>query len=92
MPIRIGARFSLIKVGGKAELCSNCGAYAKICPMDIPVSQYIQNGQRILSDQCIMCQQCVNVCAKNALSLTLGLDGGSSLPLTVRKTETPPAS
>ncbi|XWX05433.1 4Fe-4S binding protein [Aggregatilineales bacterium SYSU G02658] len=92
VPIRIGARFSLIKMGGNASLCSNCGACTKMCPMDIPVSQYIQNNQRVLSDQCIMCQQCVNVCPKNALSLTLGLDGGSSLPLTVRKTETTPAS
>ncbi len=74
VPIRIGARFSLAKIGSDAAKCTGCDACSKMCPMDIRVSEYAKNGQRVLSTECIMCQACVNVCAKDAIRLSLGLD------------------
>jgi formate hydrogenlyase subunit 6/NADH:ubiquinone oxidoreductase subunit I len=44
--------------------------------MDIRVSDYIQQGQRVLSTECIVCFECVNVCVKGALDMSFGLDMG----------------
>lgn len=45
-----------------------------MCPMDIHVSDYIKKGQRVLSTECIMCLECVNVCAKGALFANFAVD------------------
>lgn len=71
---KLTSRFALLKIAGKAEKCNACGACDKMCPMDIHVSQYILDGQRVLSTECIFCFECVNVCAKGALDSTFGFD------------------
>lgn len=71
---KIPARFALLKIAGNAEKCTDCGACNKMCPMDINISGYIQKGQRVLSSECIMCQECINVCAKDALFTNFGVD------------------
>lgn len=71
---KIPARFALLKIAGNAEKCTDCGACNKMCPMDINISGYIQKGQRVLSSECIMCQECINVCAKDALFVNFGID------------------
>jgi ferredoxin len=70
------SRFALLKVVGDAAKCTDCGACVKSCPMDIRVSDYIQQGQRVLSTECIVCFECVNVCVKGALDMSFGLDMG----------------
>jgi polyferredoxin len=35
---------------------------------------YINKGQRVLSTECILCIECVNVCAKDALSVSFAFD------------------
>ena len=47
-----------------------------MCPMDIRISDYILNKQRVLSTECILCFECVDVCAKGALDSSFGFDFG----------------
>lgn len=80
VPLKITSRFSLLKIGGDAAKCNDCGACVKMCPMDIRIPEYIQAGQRVLSTECSLCQTCVTVCAKDALKLSFGSDvGGKDL-------------
>ncbi len=71
---KIPARFALLKIAGNAEKCIDCGACRKACPMDINVSGYIKNHQRVLSTECVMCLECVNACTKDALFATFAVD------------------
>ena len=74
---KIPSRFSMLKVEGSAEKCTGCGACDKMCPMDIQISQYTQSHQRALSTECILCNECVDVCAKDALKISFGFDFGN---------------
>lgn len=74
---KIPCRFALLKIAGDAETCNECGACVKVCPMDIRIPEYIKNGQRVLSTECIFCLECVNICAKGVLDATFGLDVGN---------------
>jgi polyferredoxin len=71
---KIPARFALLKIAGDAEKCTACRACQKACPMDIDITGYVQRGQRVLSTECIMCMECLNVCAKGALSASFAFD------------------
>lgn len=80
VPLKLTSRFSLLKIGGDAAKCNDCGACVKMCPMDIRIPEYIQAGQRVLSTECSLCQTCITVCAKDALKLSFGFDvGGKDL-------------
>ncbi len=76
VPLKITSRFSLLKIGGEASRCNECGACVKMCPMDVRIPEYIRNGQRVLSTECSLCQTCITVCAPQALKLTFGFDVG----------------
>ena len=76
VPLKLTSRFSLLKIGGSADLCNDCGACTKLCPMDIRIPEYILSGRRVLSTECILCQTCTTACAKDALKLTFGFDVG----------------
>lgn len=82
---KVTSRFSLLKINGTPENCTDCGACIKMCPMDIRVSEYILDNKRVLSTECILCMECVNVCATNALSPSFSLDFGNQELLTRRK-------
>ncbi len=74
VPLKTTSRTSIIKIGqGKGE-CNGCNACEKTCPMDVRISGYILNGQRVLSTECILCQTCITVCTRNALKLSFGFD------------------
>lgn len=80
VPLKLTARFSLLKIGGEAERCNDCGACVKLCPMDIRVPDYIRSGERVLSTECSLCQTCITVCNQDALKLSFGFDvGGKEL-------------
>jgi ferredoxin-type protein NapH len=80
VPLKITSRFSLIKIGGDAAKCNDCGACVRVCPMDIRVPEYILNKERVLSTECSLCQTCITVCAPEALKLSFGFDvGGKEL-------------
>ena len=74
VPLKVTTRFSVLKIGGLAEKCDNCGACVKMCPMDIRIPEYILDGQRVLSTECSLCQTCITVCSKDALKLSFGFD------------------
>jgi ferredoxin-type protein NapH len=76
--LRITARPALVKVAGDAAACVACASQAchGQCPMGIRIADYVAAGQRVLSTECIACQQCVAVCPPNTLRLSLGLDLG----------------
>jgi len=80
VPLKVTSRVSLLKIGGDAAKCNDCGACAKMCPMDIRIPEYVKNGQRVLSTECSLCQTCITVCAQDALKLSFGFDlGGKDL-------------
>jgi len=68
------ARFSVLKIRGDRGACDGCGACEKMCPMDIRILDYIQAGGRVLSTECMLCQTCVTVCARDALRVSLGFE------------------
>lgn len=80
VPLKITSRFSVIKIGHGAGQCNDCDACEKLCPMDVLISDYILNGERVLSTECSLCQTCITVCARDALKLSFGFDlGGKDL-------------
>lgn len=80
VPLKLTSRFSIIKIGGNATKCNECNACEKMCPMDIRIPEYIKNGERVASTECILCQTCITVCTHDALKLSFGLDvGGKEL-------------
>jgi polyferredoxin len=52
-----------------ANMCNNCSACAKVCPMDLSP----QKGEQ-LHTSCITCEQCVTRCPKKALSFKSAQD------------------
>ena len=80
VPLKISSRFSLIKIGQGNGQCNDCDACEKMCPMDVLISDYILNNQRVLYTECSLCQTCITVCAQDALKLSFGFDiGGKEL-------------
>jgi ferredoxin-type protein NapH len=78
--LKTTCRFSLLKVEGDREKCTECGTCVRVCPMDIRVMDYTQDGQRVLSTECTVCQTCVTACPSDALKLSFGFDlGGKEL-------------
>ena len=71
---KAGASLSLMKVKGVKEGCNNCLACEKNCPMDIKITEYLRNNQRICSTECIVCQTCISKCPRDVLGLSFGLD------------------
>ena len=78
--LKLTSRFSLIKIGLGAGQCNDCDACEKRCPMDVRISDYVLNNQRVLSTECSLCQTCITVCPQEALKLSFGFDlGGTEL-------------
>jgi polyferredoxin len=76
VPLKLGTRFALLKVKGDATKCCERRVCEKVCPMDIRIADYIAQGERVLSSECILCQACISVCPEQALSLSFGFDAG----------------
>jgi ferredoxin-type protein NapH len=76
--LTVTARPALVKVAGDAAACRACVSQAchGQCPMGIRIADYVASGRRVLSTECIACQQCVAVCPPNTLRLSVGLDLG----------------
>ena len=74
---KLGSHFSLLKVRGNPVNCKDCDICSKVCPMDINVADYIKGKQRVLSTECILCQDCITACPKETLNLSFGLDWGT---------------
>jgi polyferredoxin len=72
--MKIGSKYSILKIEGDSEKCTSCGACDRACPMDIKVSEYIKQGQRVTSSECIFCLNCVNACPNEVLTTSNKLD------------------
>jgi polyferredoxin len=82
--LRVTSRLSLLKMGANGNLCNDCGACSKVCPMDIDVAKSAAPGRPVASGDCILCQRCAHACATGALGLTVGLDMGPQTPFIFR--------
>ncbi len=76
LPMKLGARLSLQKIGGDGAQCDGCGACERACPMDVQISAYLRAGERVGSTECVACQLCVNLCPRRVPRLTYALDLG----------------
>ena len=74
--MKIGARFSIWKIEISEQLCTRCGLCEQHCPMNIRLLEYMKQGQRITSTECIACQQCVNICPEQAVRYSKKYDRG----------------
>ena len=74
--LKVSSRFALFKMEGGSEKCKECKACTHACPMDINIPEYLKNGGRILSTECILCQTCATVCPEKNISITLKWDLG----------------
>jgi ferredoxin-type protein NapH len=78
--LKLTSRLSLLKIEGDRNKCIRCGKCTKNCPMDIDVLEYVKQGKRVLSTECIFCLTCTTVCSENILDATFKLDiGGKEL-------------
>jgi polyferredoxin len=74
--LKISSRFALFKMEGDKDKCKECKACARACPMDINIPEYVKNGGRVLSTECILCQTCSTVCPEKNISMTIKWDLG----------------
>ena len=74
--LKVTSRFSLLKIAGEEEKCTQCGACNKNCPMDINIMEYVNHGKRVLSTECIFCLTCTTVCPEGILESTFRMDIG----------------
>jgi polyferredoxin len=74
--LKLGSRFSLVKIEETAEGCNDCGLCEKNCPMDIRIREYTRKKLRVGSTECIICQTCVSSCPKKVLGLSVKFDLG----------------
>lgn len=65
--LKIGSKYSLMKIEGNAQDCTSCGLCEKSCPMDIKISEYIKNDMRVSSSECILCLKCIKACPNQNL-------------------------
>ena len=57
--------FSLLRVKCDKSKCVSCGKCAKVCPMDVDVTD--NSRKRKNGTECILCMECVKNCPKDAL-------------------------
>ena len=74
--LKAASRLALIKIDTRQDDCTECGKCDRVCPMDIKISEYVKQGSRVLSTECILCSTCVDVCPTDALFWSVKRDLG----------------
>jgi ferredoxin-type protein NapH len=78
--LKMTSRFAFLKIEGNKEKCIQCGSCVKACPMNINIPEYVKNGERVLSTECIFCLTCKTQCTQEILNPTFRMDvGGKEL-------------
>jgi polyferredoxin len=87
VPLKATSRYALLKVKGDPSACAACAkrTCVTVCPMNVRIPDYVAQGKRVLSTECILCQECINTCPDNALMLSFGFDAGGKELLDVRQ-------
>jgi len=65
--MKLPTRVSLIKIKPSGNKCIKCGKCNEVCPMDVDVRKYIENGKKITSTECVFCRNCINICPAKAI-------------------------
>lgn len=74
--LKATSRLAILKVDVRKDACIECGKCDKACPMDIQITEYIKQGTRVLSTECILCETCVYTCPTEALYVSSKRDKG----------------
>ena len=74
--MKLTSRFALLKIKGDQHKCTQCGVCNNKCPMDINVMEYVKNGKRVLSTECIFCLTCISFCPEKILKESINMDVG----------------
>lgn len=72
--MKISNSLALLKIKGDKKKCNNCGICIQACKMDINIPEYIQAGERVKANDCILCMHCIAECPQAALSASVGFD------------------
>ena len=65
--LKIGARYSLLKLKYKRENCIICNKCYRVCPMDVDICNNDKNKKN--GTECILCLNCTKACGNDALFL-----------------------
>jgi len=72
--LKTSSTFSLLRIKGDKDKCTNCGDCTTSCLMSIDIPKYINAGQRVKSSECIMCMKCIAACPEGTLKSSIGFD------------------
>lgn len=72
--LKASSRFSIAKICGSGYKCTECGKCSIVCPSGILLQDYLKNGERVKSTECLMCLKCVTVCPEKNLRVSWGID------------------
>lgn len=65
-------RIGLINLVKKGDACTRCGNCARACPMEIREIADLRDRRHIVTQDCMLCLRCIEVCPENkALSATI---------------------
>ncbi|HAH61493.1 MAG TPA: 4Fe-4S ferredoxin [Treponema sp.] len=73
--MKIGAKYSLLKLEINPEKCITCRKCEINCPMNIKLLEYKNRGERIQSTECIFCNTCTTGCPTKAITGSFKVDG-----------------
>lgn len=65
--LKLGTRFSLLRVEIDETSCVGCGACERACPMGVPLLDYSRRGERVSSTECVLCFECEKACPRGAV-------------------------
>jgi len=71
---KITTSYSLLKIEIDDKKCIDCKLCEKNCPMGIKLLKYKNEGERVLSTECILCNTCVESCPEDAIDVTTAFD------------------
>lgn len=71
------------RIATNADECRDCGICERVCPMDIPIREYMDAGE-IQHPDCLRCGECVDACPTDALARKIieGADAAEETPAT----------
>jgi len=78
--IRNRFRWFSLHLKGNRELCRECGACEKVCPMSLPVRKMVKEN-RMENSECILCGACEDSCPAGAVRLVFGKQTDLRTPL-----------